>query len=317
MALVFCCPVCGQTLRASRSEGVPVIACPGCGEPLRIPRQAYPEESAHDLPSVRSQDALQAQRGLKRLASSVWVFCAASFAALIVLSLWVAIGTRPAFAPPGWLSPLVNGLVFTWLALSWLGCGLRIRGYYACERAAASVGVDGWIRLAAWGSSLVAVGQFSAVVLLFTRNPKWLPPDLLPIAMVGLLCGVIGTAMEFGFLTATHRLLWETAGWQVANRTGHFAITFIFSVVASMCVICVGFLSLSSLQNRHPAGLQSSEARVILAGMLSGLAALLVLVSLRYLRLLATARQALRPLPASSPLPSLPIPENGESSNNS
>jgi len=299
MALVFCCPECGATLRATRSAAVAVIACIGCGEAVRVPCNAHPAESAIDTPTIRSVDAERARRGLTRLVRSLALFALSCLAILAVLSLWIAVGTRQILPAPIWLTPTVVALVLVWLTLTWAGSIYRIRGYHDCEAAAATVAVDGWTRLAAFGALLTAAGQFSVVMLFLTRSPQLLPAEVTPFAMAGMLAGAVGTAMEFGFITTLHRLLWESSGWQAARRTGQFAVTFIFAAIASMGVVLVGFLALSNLHAQDPEGLATArQTRLVFAGMLSALASLVLLVCFRYVRLLrATQRALLQPQP--------------------
>ncbi len=311
MALIFCCPECGATLRAARSAYVAVILCTQCREPIRVPVAPHVAEAAIDVPTIRPIDASQGQVGLTRLNLSLWFFAFSTFIILLILSLRFSLDLRPNIDVPEWYPPAITALIVFWLLVSWAGCILRIWGYSACVRIATSVGVEGWIRLSSWGASLLAVGQFSVVLLYLTRTFPMMPIETMPIIMAGLLCGALGVAMEFGILSALHRILWETAGWQAANLTGRFAITLIGSSIATLSIVCIGLMGLSSLHKQDPAALTQPQTRIVLAGMVGALVGFVLLVSMKYRRLLLVTSQALAQ-PEAYVAPEKPITPNSQ-----
>jgi len=311
VALVFCCPECGATLRATRSAYVAVIMCTQCREPIRVPASPHNAEAAIDVPTIRPDDASRGQAGLTRLNFSLWIFALSTFIVLLILSLFLSLDLRPNIKAPEWYQITVHTLIVLWLLVSWTGCIMRIWGYCACLRIATSVGVEGWIRLSTWGASLIAVGQFSVVLLYLTRTIQMMPTEVMPLIMAGLLSGAMGIAMEFGILSVLHRILWETAGWQAANLTGRFAITLIGSTITTLSIVCIGLIGLSSLHKQDPAALTLPQTRIAMAGMVGALIGFVFLVSMKYRRLLMTTHQALAQ-PEAYVAPEKPITPNSQ-----
>ena len=316
MALLFCCPVCGSNLRVPRSAAVATVACPGCREPIHVPRHTHPAESLHDTPAVPAIEAARARAGLARLSLSLWLFIACSGLALIVLSLRAALGPQPPEFVPVWVPVTLSILTLVCWGLGLLACWFRVRGYLQVRGAATAVGVEMWVRLPAVGAVFTGIGETSAIPYLVGRTVFELPPEIAALAFIGLLCGLIGLVLEFAFVTAIHRLLWETAGWQAANKTGTYAVTFLFSSVAAMLAVIVGGIAVMVLVGGAP-GLPPVEAdaaanpppvevRVVTAIVLSILTAITALVAYRYGRLLRSTRRALAaPQPYAGPIPTL------------
>ncbi len=318
MALLFCCPVCGSNLRVPRSAAVATVACPGCQEPIHVPRHTHPAESLHDTPAVPAIEAARARAGLARLTLSLWLFMACTALAIIVLSLRAAVGPRPPEFVLVWI-PLSVLTTVCW-GIGLLACWFRVRGYLQVRGAAAAVGVETWVRLPAVGAVFTGVGETSAITSvipwLVGRTVFDLPPEIAALAFLGILCGLIGLVLEFAFVTALHRLLWETAGWQAANKTGTYAVTFLFSSVAAMAVVIAGGAAVMALLGFAPAPPPAEadfvanplplEVRVVRAIVLSALTAITALVAYRYGRLLRSTRRALAaPQPYAGPIPSV------------
>ncbi len=318
MALLFCCPECGSNLRVARSAAVATVACPGCREPIHVPRHTHPAESLHDTPAVPAIEAARARAGLARLTLSIWLFMACSILALMILSLRAAVGPEPPEFVLVWI-PLSVLTTFCW-SIGILACWFRVRGYLQVRGAGAAVGVDLWVRLPAVGAVFTGIGETSAITSvipwLVGRTVFDLPPEIAALAFIGILCGLIGLVLEFAFITAIHRLLWETAGWQAANKTGTYAVTFLFSAVAAMAVVIGGGAAVMVLvgavpgappADADPAGHPMPlEVRIVRAFVLSVLTAITGLVAYRYGRLLRSTRRALAtPQPYAGPIPSV------------
>jgi|GEM_PF-1789252 len=318
MALLFCCPVCGSNLRVPRSAAVVTVACPGCREPIHVPRHTHPAESLHDTPAVPAIEAARARAGLARLTLSLWLFLVCIALAILALSLRAAVGPQP------------PEYIFVWVPLSvlttacWgvglMACWFRLRGYLQVRGAAAAVGVEMWVRLPAFGAVFTAIGETSAITSvipwLVGRTVFELPPEIAALAFFGILCGLIGLVLEFAFVTAIHRLLWETAGWQAANKTGSYAMTFLVSSVAAMLTVIAGGAAVIALVGGLPATPPAEtdiasatlpiEVRIVRAFVLGGLTAITALVAYRYGRLLRSTRRALAaPQPYAGPIPTL------------
>ena len=311
MALLFCCPVCGSNLRVPRSAAVATVACPGCLEPIHVPRHTHPAESLHDTPAVPAIEAARARAGLARLTLSLWLFMACSGLALIVLSLRVALGPQPPEFVPVWVPVTLSILTLVCWGVGLLACWFRVRGYLQVRGAATAVGVDLWVKLPAVGAVFTGIGETSAIPWLVGRTVFELPPEIAALAFIGLLCGLIGLVLEFAFVSAIHRLLWETAGWQAANKTGTYAVTFLFSSLAAMASVIVGGIAVMALVGGAPAlpPVEAAnplpvEVRVVTAIVLSILTAITALVAYRYGRLLRATRRALAaPQPYAGPIP--------------
>ncbi len=315
MALLFCCPVCGSNLRVPRSAAVTTVACPGCREPIHVPRHTHPAEALHDTPAVPAIEAARARAGLARLTLSLWLFLACSGLALVVLSLRAALGPQPPEFVPVWVPVTLSILTVVCWSLGLLACWFRVRGYLQVRGAATSVGVEMWVKLPAVGAVFTGIGETSAIPWLVGKTVFELPPEIAALAVIGLLCGLIGLVLEFAFVTAIHRLLWETAGWQAANKTGHYAVTFLFSSVAAMVSVIIGGIVVMILVGKPPAppvGIEVGtnplpnpiKVRIVTAFVLSVLTAITALVAYRYGRLLRSTRRALAaPQPYAGPIP--------------
>jgi len=317
MALLFCCPVCGSNLRVARSAAVATVACPGCREPIHVPRHTHPAEALHDTPAVPAIEAARARAGLARLTLSLWLFMACALLALIILSLKAAVGAQPPEVVLVWI-PL-SVLTTICLGIGLLACWFRVRGYLQVRGAASAVGVELWVRLPAVGAVFTGVGETSAITSvipwLVGRTVFELPPEIAALAFLGILCGLIGLVLEFAFITAIHRLLWETAGWQAANKTGNYAVTFLFSAVTAMATLVAAGATVMALVGIAPAppvevNLAANplpeEVQVVRAVVLGVLTAITALVAYRYGRLLRSTRRALAsPQPYAGPIPSV------------
>ena len=317
MALLFCCPECGSNLRVSRSAAVATVACPGCREPIHVPRHTHPREALHDTPAVPAIDAARARAGLARLTLSLWLFLVCTALAIVALSLRAAVGPQPPEYVFVWV-PLSVLTTVCW-GIGLLACWFRVRGYLQVRGAATAVGVDMWVRLPAVGAVFTGIGETSAITSvipwLVGRTVFELPPEIAALAFLGILCGLIGLVLEFAFVTAIHRLLWETAGWQAANKTGRYAVTFLFSSVAAMLTVIAGGIAVIVLVGTPaPPPVDTDiasaplpfEVRVVRAFVLGGLTAITALVAYRYGRLLRSTRRALAtPQPYAGPIPTL------------
>ncbi len=317
MALLFCCPECGSNLRVARSAAVATVACPGCREPIHVPRHTHPAEALHDTPAVPAIEAARARAGLARLTLSLWLFLVCTCIALLALSLRAAVGPQPPEYVLVWL-PL-SVLTTICLAIGLLACWFRVRGYLQVRGAASAVGVELWVRLPAIGAVFTGVGETSAITSvlpwLVGRTVFELPPEVAALAFIGIACGLIGLVLEFAFITAVHRLLWETAGWQAANKTGRYAVTFLFSAVAALATLIAGGATVMALLGIAPAppvegavaaNPLPADVQVVRAVVLSVLTAIAGLVAYRYGRLLRNTRRALSaPQPYAGPIPSM------------
>ena len=317
MALLFCCPECGSNLRVARSAAVTTVSCPGCREPIHVPRHTHPAEALNDTPAVPAIEAARARAGLARLTLSLWLFLACTCIALLALSLRAAVGPQPPEYVLVWL-PL-SVLTTICLALGLLACWFRVRGYLQVRGAASSVGVELWVRLPAIGAVFTGVGETSAITSvlpwLVGRTVFELPPEIAALAFIGIACGLIGLVLEFAFIMVVHRLLWETAGWQAANKTGRYAVTFLFSAVAAMGTLIAGGATVMALLGIAPAppvdaavaaNPLPADVQVVRAIVLSVLTAIAGLVAYRYGRLLRSTRRALStPQPYAGAVPSV------------
>lgn len=301
MGLLFCCPECGANLRVTRSAAVSTVACPGCNEPIRVPRTPHPAESAFDTPAVRAVDANRARAGLSRLKLSLSLFATCIAIALAIITLRAAVGERPPEITPAWVPFATSSLTAILVSLGLLGCWFRVRGYLQCRRAGADVGVEFWMRLAAAGAIFTGIGELSTAPWFLGMPLRSLPSEAAAFVLVGLLCGVIGIVMEFAFLSALHRLLWETSGWQAANKAGNYAITFVFAAVSAMATVSAGYMIVILSAGGKPGQMAPDpvinplavEIRIVSIMVLAGLTSITALVCWRYGRLLSLTRRAL------------------------
>jgi len=301
MSLLFCCPECGSNLRVTRSATLTTVACPGCHEPIRVPRTPHPAESAFDTPAVRAVDANRARAGLSRLKLSLSLFCVCCLLALGVVTLRAATQQRVPQGAPAWVPFTTTSLTTILVGLGLLACWFRVRGYLQCRRAGADVGVEFWMRLAAAGAIFTGIGELATAPWFLGMPLRALPPEFAAIVMIGLLCGAIGIVMEFAFLSAIHRLLWETAGWQAANKAGNYAITFVFASVSAMATVIAGYMIVILSSGGKPGQIApdpvgnplGAEIRIVSILVLAGLVTITGLVAWRYGRLLSLARRAL------------------------
>jgi hypothetical protein len=128
---------------------------------------------------------------------------------------------------------------------------------------------------------------------------KVFPAEAIAVVFIGLMCGGIGIALEFAFLTVLHRLLWETAGWQAANRTSTYTMDFVFTAVVGMGSICLGGMTVILVfggQPRPEAGpvaVLPVEVKWVAAAVLVALVLCVTWVIGRYTRLLQATIQAI------------------------
>jgi len=301
MGLLFCCPECGSNLRVTRSAAVATVACPGCNEPIRVPRTPHPAESAYDTPAVRAVDANRARAGLSRLALSLSIFGTCAAIALAIITLRAAVGQRPPEHIPAWVPFASTSLTTILIGLALLACWFRVRGYLQCRRAGADVGVEFWMRLAAAGAIFTGIGELSTAPWFLGMPLGTLPSEVAAFVTIGFLCGAIGIVMEFAFLSAIHRLLWETSGWQAANKAGNYAITVVFAAVSAMATVIAGYMIVILSAGGKPGQMApdpvadplSAEIRIVSIMVLAGLSSIVGLVCWRYARLLSLTRRAL------------------------
>jgi len=313
MSLLICCPECGANLRVTRSAAVPTVACPGCSEPIRVPRSPHPAESAFDTPAVRAVDANRARAGLSRLKLSLTLFGVCALLALGIVTLRSAATQRLPDATPAWVPFTTTSLTAILIGLGILACWFRVRGYLQCRRAGADVGVEFWMRLAAAGAVFTGIGEVSTAPWFLGMPLRSLPSEIAAFVMIGLLCGIIGIVMEFAFLSAIHRLLWETSGWQAANKAGNYAITFVFAAVSAMATVIAGYMIVILSEGGKPGQMvpdqvgnpMGAEIRIVSVLVLGGLASITGLVCWRYGRLLSLTRRSLAtPQAYPGPVPS-------------
>jgi hypothetical protein len=301
MGLLFCCPECGANLRVTRSAAVATVACPGCSEPIRVPRTPHPAESAFDTPAVRAVDANRARAGLSRLKLSLTLFGTCTAIALAIITLRASASQRPPELTPSWVPITTTSLTTILVGLALLACWFRVRGYLQCRRAGADVGVEFWMRLAAAGAIFTGIGELSTAPWFMGMPLRSLPSEAAAFVLIGLLCGAIGIVMEFAFLSALHRLLWETSGWQAANKAGNYAITFVFAAVSAMATVIAGYMIVILSAGGTPGQMApdpvgnplAAEIRIVSIMVLAGLTTITALVCWRYARLLSLTRRAL------------------------
>jgi hypothetical protein len=250
------------------------------------------------LPLFPPSALVSAREGLHHLTVSSYLFAAAAVVALLAVGVRLATAAPPPAAPPRWVPAALVTLAFNWVFLGLLGCWLRSRGYALVRPAAAAVDTEGWAKAAAAGTKLSACGVVSLGVMLTVGMAVRLPAELAAATLIGLVCGLIGLALEFAFLTVIHRLLWEADGWQAANRTGRYTLSFVFAAVAAMGSVILGgttaVLAFGGMQ-RAAAGPMPMpvEVRWIFAAVLVALAGCVGWVVVRYVQLLTATRNAL------------------------
>lgn len=306
MGLSFCCPACGAALRVNPDTAV-LVSCPGCGEPIRVPRRPHPVEATADAPLFASAAATSAVVGFRRLTASAYLFAAAVALALTAVGVRVAVAGPPA-AAPWWGPAVVVTLAVGWGGLGLTGCGLRYRGYTLVRPAAAAVDTAPWAKAAAAGTGLSAVGVVAVAAWLVGRSVGPVPTELVAVVLIGLVCGLVGLAVEFAFLTVVHRLLWEAAGWQAASHTGRYTLSFVFTAVAAMGSVSLGgMVAVIAFggREREPGPLAvPPEVKWVAVAVLAALAGCAVWVVIQYVRLLTATRRAMaQPEPYPPPVP--------------
>jgi hypothetical protein len=306
MGLAFCCPSCGENLRANPATAA-YVSCPGCGEPIRVPRHPHPVETGPAAPTFSAPAVAAARAGLHRLLFSTSLFAIGIGLAAAAVGLRVATFARPPAPLPDWVLATTLLLAAGWVVLGLFGCGCRATGYARCRAAADAVGVGAWARAAGGGTWLTAVGVLAVVPWLLGRPVVTLPVEGVAVVFVGLVCGAFGMALEFAFLNVLHRLLWETAGWRAANRTSAYTLTFVFTAVAGMGSVCLGgVVSVLAFGGRaKEPGPLPAEVRWVAAGVLLALVGCAAVVVYRYAQLLVATRRALA---QPEPLPGPQVP---------
>jgi hypothetical protein len=291
MGLSFCCPSCGATLRVTAATA-PLVSCPGCGEPIRVPRRPHPVESRPDDSPISSAALFSAAAGVSRLRLSLLLFAIALGFAAAALAVRLANAPLVPGAIPDWLPAITFSCVVGWVLAGWLGCWARHSGYKLCRPAAAAVGVEPWAKAAGAGTWLCGCGMVAAGVLLIG-----MPRAMLAAAvLIGLTVGLFGVALEFAILTVWYRLLWETAGWRVANGASRYTLDFVFAAVAVMGCLCLGGMTAIGVAGGHervPGEIPASVKWVFVIT-LAAVAGCVGWTLVRYARLLAETLRALR-----------------------
>lgn len=254
MGLLFCCPSCGANLRVP-AEVAPIVSCPGCGEPIRVPQHPHPVETNPADSALPPVALTSARSGLHQLLLSLGLSTVALSVALSAFGVRLVVGKPMLDVYPVWFPITVVTLASLWVTFALIACAWRRIGYTRCRPLAAELGVEAWARASAVGSLLVAIGAIAVIPWLVGRPVLHLSPELLALVLAGLTCGLVGLGIEFAFLTVLHRLLWETAGWQVANGTSRYTMHFVFAVVAGMGSVCLGTMSAVMVggDRAHPA----------------------------------------------------------------
>lgn len=295
MSLFFCCPSCGAGLRVNPAAAV-LVSCPGCGELVRVPRLPHPREAAADPPTLPRPVRDRVSRGLASLSVSVWVFVSAAACLAVSFTLRVVVGHLPADGYPLWLPPLQVTLACWWFVSACVGCGLRVRGYLLCRRAAEAYTLGPWATAAAVGAGLAVVGVVAMVPGVVGRPVLAVPVPAAGVLLVGLTTGLIGVLLEFAFMPVLNRFLWETAGWQAASETGRYAVAFVFGLVGVMGALCLGLAALvltAGGRDMNPAPPEVSvQAKVIAVAVILTACGIGGWLTWRFARLLRLARQA-------------------------
>jgi hypothetical protein len=199
-----------------------------------------------------------------------------------------------------------------WLLAAGGGCALRIRGYLHCRTAADRYALGGWLLSATFGAGLSVVGVAAVAPLVIGRPILALPPPAAGVLLIGLSTGLVGVLLEFAFLAVVNRLLWETAGWQVAAHTGRYAIAVVFGTVAVMGSLCLGVVAIVLTTGGNDVKADAADVSVLA----KGIAALVILavsgisgwLTWRFARLLRLTREAVcQPEPTPDP----PVPSGG------
>jgi len=246
MNLHFCCPTCGADLRVDPLVAS-MVSCPGCGEPIRVPRKPHPVE-ATELSQLLSRLArVRARLGLLLLRFSLMFGSVAALFFSIRVMIKLVLDRNPDIAEPAWMPAVIVLLASAWCIFSGFGCWLRFRGYRKMRAAAALVGVEGWASAAMWGSLFAMIGTVAMWPALVGRPYLELRAEGLATVMFGLATGLVGLLLEFSVLAVLHRFLWESAGWQAANRTGQYAVTCVFSTVAALASFIAGGLGIIAI----------------------------------------------------------------------
>ena len=315
MATGFCCPSCGTSLRVNPATAL-LISCPCCGEAIRVPRLPHPVESISTASLLSAERLTSVAAGLRRLKLSL--ICTAT-----ALSFGLfALAAKVLFVQPHQETNPALVLVFIAASTGWtlcagVACWLRYRGYLDCKPAASAVGVDGWVTASLWGTLFSLLGVVAVGPCLIGRPFLVLPTVWLALVLIGLACGVFGLLLEFAFLSALHRFFWEQAGWELANRTGQYAVNFVFGVIGAMGCLCIGGMMLVLLAGGQAGLGDGTERKLILPAesraigliVLAGVAGSFAWLCWRYHALLQTMRLVITPrlsTPAAIPVDRTP-----------